>query len=56
MTEEEYEKWKTGEIKEIDDYEYEDWFNDEYAEHDTTYFTTPSHDKIVILCKYGNDY
>lgn len=55
MTEEDHEKWKEGDVV-VDGYTHEDWYNDEYAEYDTTYFTTPQGDKIVILCQYGYDY
>lgn len=56
MTEDEYDKWKSGEIESIDDYTYEEWNEDEYAETDWNSYTTPKGEKIVVLCKHGNDW
>lgn len=52
MTEEEYEKWVNGEIV-IDDISYDEW--GDYYETDVTYYTSPSGDKLVILCEHGFD-
>ncbi len=56
LSEEEYEKWEKGEIKVEDHYgdmiTYDDWESDSYEE-DFTRYTSPSGDKLVILCKYG---
>lgn len=55
LTEEEYEKWTTGKIKVENDYEeqisYEEWGED--YETDITRYTSPSGDKLVILCEHG---
>lgn len=55
LTEEEYNKWVSGTVKVKNDWDdevsYEDWGN-EY-ETETTRYTTPSGEKIVILCEYG---
>ena len=55
MTKEEYDKWEKKEI-EIDNYTYEEWYESDYAEYDETNYTTPSGDKIIVLCMYGSDY
>ena len=34
---------------------YDRFSDDEYLEFDTTYYTSPSGDKLVITCKYGTD-
>lgn len=52
MTEEEYEKWVNGEIV-IDNISYDEW--GDYCETDVTYYTSPSGDKLVILCEHGFD-
>ena len=56
MTEEQRKKWEAGEIEQIEGYTYDEWFDDDYAEHDTDYFTTPNGEKIVVHCKHGSDY
>lgn len=58
LTEEEYEKWTNNEIT-IEDYygdeiSYEDF--DENYETDVTRYTSPSGDKIVVICQHGNNY
>lgn len=32
-----------------------EYFEDEYLETDTTYYTTPGGEKLVMVCKYGYD-
>lgn len=44
-------------IREMGDFiGYESWSEDEYLETDNNYYTTPGGEKIVVSCKYGNDY
>lgn len=55
LTEEEYNKWVDGKIN-IEDYygdevSYDEWGND--SETDITRYTSPSGDKLVILCEHG---
>ena len=58
LTEDEYEKWKSGEINIQSEYNdevsYEDWGYD--YETEVTRYTSPSGDKLVILCEHGTDY
>lgn len=57
LTEEEYNKWTKGEITVKGDYDdeltYDKW-GEEY-ETETTKYTSPGGDKLVILCEYGYD-
>lgn len=55
LTEEEYNKWVDGKIK-IEDYygdevSYDEWGNG--SETNITRYTSPSGDKLVILCEHG---
>jgi hypothetical protein len=55
LTEEEYNKWTKGEITIENDWgdevTYDEW-GGEY-ETDTTHYTSPSGDKLVIICEHG---
>lgn len=59
LTDEEYEKWVNGLITIKNNYnyeiDYEEWCEEEY-ESDITRYTSPSGDKLVILCLHGTDY
>lgn len=58
ITESEYEKWMNGEITIQNSYD-EDITYDEWGENyecEVTRYTSPSGDKIVILCEHGSDY
>lgn len=34
----------------------DNWTSEDYLAIDTNHYTSPSGDKLVIICKYGNDY
>lgn len=43
-------------IREMGDFiGYESWHDDEYLEFDSTSFTTPGGEEIIVECKYGYD-
>jgi hypothetical protein len=54
---EEYSNSKDQFIKEMGDFiGYDDWFDDEYLEMDNEKYITPNGERIIVCCKYGNDY
>ena len=56
-TYEEYSNSKDQFIKEMGDFiGYDNWFDDEYLEMDNEKYITPNGEKIIVFCKYGNDY
>jgi hypothetical protein len=70
-TESQYEDWQNGKLlldyhgnlveanednlQDEDLKTYDDWTDSDYLEHDTNRYTSPSGDKLVIVCKYGMD-
>lgn len=54
---EEYDDPKDQFIKEMGDFiGFDSWINDEYLESDCERYVTPNGEKIIVCCKYGNDY
>lgn len=61
LTDEEYERWRNGEV--INGWEYNEWFElDEFendwsnTEFDEKTYTTAGGETIYIFCRYGSDY